>query len=389
MIKKKTTFVLGAGASMAYGFPSGKTLKALIWKRLAKEPSNDWRKPTFPEYFYMATGCNHVDIGQRNEFDIKVQEFCKNLIISPDETIDYFLEHVGDNDDDKKNYRMIGRLAIADVLLEREQENCLFKDWMEYNSREKVHEQEYFLKKRTKIQPDDKHWYQFLFNQMCRECPSIDNFPDNSISVITFNYDRSFEYYFLRALMAKYKVDVQKAAEIINGFDIVHVYGQLGELPELIPQSETERKQKAVSYTALSETDIDKFVSLKNAANGIRLIWDNQEETKNTKAAKDLINKSNNQVVFLGFGYDPTNLERIMPQKEINPRSYIRGYGTIYGLSEQRLQDLNSKYKLKYSDGPAGITHGWFGRDIGGHRTNDFKDCKIYDFLYNSVELLR
>jgi len=132
MIKKQTTFVLGAGASMAYGFPSGKTLKALIWKRLSIEPSNDWKKPTFPEYFYDAAGYHCNDMGKRTEFENIIQEFCKNLIISPDETIDYFLEHVRDNEDSKRSYRMIGCLAIADILLEREQKRYLFDDWMEY-----------------------------------------------------------------------------------------------------------------------------------------------------------------------------------------------------------------------------------------------------------------
>lgn len=388
MIKQKTTFVLGAGASMAYGFPSGKTLKALIWKRFkVNEPTSDFNKRLFSERFYKAAGCQIEDCLQKLSFERKIQEFCDSLVLSPDETIDYFLEHVGDAPEGKKEYRMIGKLAIADILLEREKKHYLFDDWMRYHSIEKDYQYTEFFKN-SRIRPDDRHWYQFLFNQMSKES-SIDTFRDNNISVITFNYDRSFEYYFQCALMAKYKVNSEKAAEVLRRFDIVHVYGQLGELRELVPSDETERKSKAVPYTALSDSNRDRFLSLKNAAEGINLIWDASVETNNIKKAKRLIGSENNNIIFLGFGFDPMNLSRIMPYSEINPRLHITGYGTVYGLSEQRIQDLNSNYKSKYPDGPAGVTRGWFGEEIDGHRNGNFKDCKIYEFLYNSTGLLQ
>ncbi|MHC4855130.1 MAG: hypothetical protein ACYS72_01840, partial [Planctomycetota bacterium] len=108
MITKQTTFVLGAGASMAYGFPSGKTLKALIWKHLS--PLN------LPSYFHEAYSCNMLSGKNIKTFKVWVKEFLDNLVISPDETIDYFLEHVSED-----YYRQIGRLGIAYILLTREQ----------------------------------------------------------------------------------------------------------------------------------------------------------------------------------------------------------------------------------------------------------------------------
>ena len=386
MIKQKTTFVLGAGASMAYGFPSGKTLKALIWKRFSiTEPSSDFRQQQFSGHFYKAAGCHVVDCAEKVSFEKKIKEFCDSLAISPDETIDYFLEHVGDNTETKNKYRMIGRLAIADILLECEQKQYLFDDWMTYHSIEKEHLYTEFFKN-SRIRPDDGHWYQFLFNQMCRDCPSVDNFPDNNVSIITFNYDRSFEYYFLNALMAKYKVSSEKAAEVLNRFDIVHVYGQLGELPELVPDDQKERKVKAVSYMALTESKRDRFLSLKNAADGIQLIWDSQGETANTQKAKDLIYSEKNKVIFLGFGFDPINLSRIMPVKKIEVDLNIEGHGTIYGLSKQRIKNLESDYKLMY---PNGMTKGFFNGQFMGVSLDTFVDCKIYNFLYNSTGLLR
>ena len=372
MITKQTTFVLGAGASMAYGFPSGKTLKALIWKHLS--PLN------LPSYFHEAYSCNMLSGKNIKTFKVWVKEFLDNLVISPDETIDYFLEHVSED-----YYRQIGRLGIAYILLTREQRQYLFDSWMDYHARERSQEQENFFIN-AYIRPDDGHWYQFLFNQMCRDCPSIDDFAGNQVSFITFNYDRSFECYFLHALMAKYKVKVQEAAEIWNKFEIVHVYGKLGELPDLVPNNEKERKQIAVPYSALNGEIHTRVTNLRNAADGIKLIWDGPEENENIKNARKLIYKNDNIVIFLGFGYDPTNLERIMPQKEIDSQSNMRSHGTIYGLSKQRLQDLQSNYILRH---PNGMAQGWFGGHFMGNPSNDFKDCKIYDFLYNSTGLLK
>lgn len=393
MITQKTTFILGAGASMAYGFPSGKTLKALIWKKLELKTAFGVAKQRLPIQLYLATDCNVYDWQAKEDFEEKVNKFRNDLILSPDETIDYFLEHVNGEE-----YRKIGRLAIANILLEREQEKYLFEDWMEYNSIEKNTLQQKFLEG-TYVRPEDGHWYQFLFNQMCRECKSIDCFPKNNVSIITFNYDRSFEYYFLRSLMAKYKKTEQEAANILKQLPIVHVYGQLGELPQLSLPSENKKKILSVPYNPLSikgwSQRIDEYGkitaeqqkyadSLKNAADGIQLIWDSPEKSPNIQKAQELIYSNDNRLVFLGFGFDPINLERIMPQSQISGNAHIMAYGTVFKLSKQRIQYLQKKYIVQHA---SGYTQDFF--HLMETEKSNLKNCNISDFLFNSTEIFR
>lgn len=381
MIKRRTTLILGAGASMAYGFPSGKTLKAMIWKNL--NPSD------LPPHFFEAANIDTSDELVKHALSMEstkdkylklVQNFRDLLSLSPDETIDYFLEHVQSDD-----YRNMGRLAIAYTLLCRERKRSLFEDWMHYFSFEKSHQQESFIENRY-FRPDDGHWYQYLFNLMCRECPSIDCFTENNISVITFNYDRSFEYYFLNALMSKYKVEVERASEAMNQFKVVHVYGKLGELREMISDRCGDKQAEAVPYGAVTNDPSESAKYLKNAAEGITLIWDDPNENKNIQEAQKLIYRKDNVLLFFGFGYDHTNLLRIMPQKEIVMESNMKAYGTLLGLSKQRIYELRNEYILKY---PNGNTQGFFGGAYMGGSSNDFLECKIFDFLYNSMNILK
>ncbi|MEJ5260180.1 MAG: hypothetical protein WHS88_08335 [Anaerohalosphaeraceae bacterium] len=201
--------------------------------------------------------------------------------------------------------------------------------------------------------------------------------------MITFNYDRSFEYYFLCALAAKYKVPAQEAARIFSNLRIVHVYGQLGELPELVSTDDEAGKEKAVPYDSFREEKNRWGINLRNAADGIQLLWDtpNDKISENIKKAQEIIYQQNNTLLFLGFGFDPTNIERIMPIKEIDIE--ISAYGTFFGLPKQRIADLRSKYTYKYR----GAVFSLFGGDF--FPKNDFVDCKIYDFLYNSHNLMK
>lgn len=370
MINKTTTLILGAGASMAYGFPSGKNLKAMIWKML--DPNSLQSK----RYFYKAADVDYNSRGDKETFEAEVKKFQDDLIISPDETIDYFLEH------SSKKYQEIGRLAIANVLLEREKKRYLFQDWMEYDGLEKKVHREKFLEGNTQIRPEDGHWYQFLFNLMCKGCSSIDKFADNKISVVTFNYDRSFEYYLLYALMSKFKVGEVKAAEIMKKFDIAHVYGRLGELPASASQN-----HKAVPYNAFSAEGSTLATHLKNAADGIQLIWDKNDKTTNSddlgqteaiQKARDLIYKENNTIIFLGFGFDSVNLSRIMPKKRKIPEG-MHAYGTFYKITEQRVAEIKSDYTISYPNGNAEL---FLGREVF------FQRCKIYKLLYTSMYML-
>jgi hypothetical protein len=145
MIKKKTVLVLGAGASMPYGLPSGYELMKEILDGIPSEDSALFRRLR--------------DLGN-DPSDIKL--FHENLLHSDQPSVDAFLEHW-------PKFVEMGKQAIAICLIPKES-----KSQFPFRS----------------IQKGDS-WYQYLIGKLSVSCP--DEFTKNKLAIVTFNYDRSIE----------------------------------------------------------------------------------------------------------------------------------------------------------------------------------------------------
>ncbi len=179
MINHKTVFVLGAGASVPYNYPSGYTLLRDICKNLV-----DTKHPNYRALIEM--GCQEQDIS----------EFRFALRYSGRNSVDEFLEYQPD-------FLEIGKSAIAVELMHYENLGHM-------------------------MSLDSNNWYRYLYNMMSS---SFVEFGENAIGVVTFNYDRSFEEYLFTALKHSYGESDDDCAVQIERIPIVHVYGQLGYLP--------------------------------------------------------------------------------------------------------------------------------------------------------------
>jgi hypothetical protein len=176
MINKPTLLILGAGASMPFGFPSGEALVNHIC-----EMSNSDR----PDVRAVIS----------NDDDELFTEFKQALKNSGRLSIDSFLEH-------NPRYMSIGKLAIAAALIPCEIEQKLF----EGNS-----------------------WYKTLFKNMNA---TVDEFEKNQLTIITYNYDRSLEHFLITALHNSYEsVTYQDAYQMVSKIPIVHLHGALGDIP--------------------------------------------------------------------------------------------------------------------------------------------------------------
>lgn len=76
--------------------------------------------------------------------------------------------------------------------------------------------------------PDGKDWYEYLSVKLNS---SFEEFGENQLSIITFNYDRSLENYLLNSLMNLHGKALDECASALEKILIVHVYGQLGARP--------------------------------------------------------------------------------------------------------------------------------------------------------------
>src|SRR5260370_29716698 len=146
-IDARTVLVLGAGASMPFGFPSGQGLLDLIVKQ-APSPRS-------------VLGKNLLRCGISQD---ELQKFSKALQYANPISVDAFLEY-------RQEWIKVGKLAIAAALIPFEDESRLFADG---------------------------DWYKYLFNAL--RAP-FEDFGKNKLAVITYNYDRSFQFYFLTRLL--------------------------------------------------------------------------------------------------------------------------------------------------------------------------------------------
>lgn len=278
MIQKETVFVLGAGASIPYNFPSGKTLvKAII-------------KHSYDE------GTPFANLFSR-ELRTRFSE-ALNLSFAP--SIDDFLEK-------RPEFMEIGKAAISAQLITKENPP--------YISRE------------TK-----GNWYELLWECMQAK---VDDFSKNQVSFITFNYDRSLEFFLQRALINYFGIQKDKANEILDEIPIVHVHGMLGAFKKEQPFYR--------DYNPLLTEDI-----IETSAKMIRVFHEKSLDADEIKGKADLLFKKAWTICFLGFGYHPVNIQRI------NLKEYTDKYmvGSIYDMGEaekQRVLLLMGRIKLGFS----------------------------------------
>jgi hypothetical protein len=156
----------------------------------------------------------------------------------------------------------------------------------------------------------------------------------NGLSVVTFNYDRSFEHYLFTTIKSRYGVDDKDCAAILNEqIKIVHVYGSLGKLP----WQKGATPENTVTYDHATADTQARVAQIKIASDNIKIHHEGDAQTQELQQAAQLIEDAE-QLVFLGFSYHPDNLSRLGITE---PRSLpIRTLGTSRGLD----RDTSSRF---------------------------------------------
>lgn len=179
MVTTPTVLVLGAGASLKYGYPTARELVFYARSAVRNRVSDLAGKLSV--------------LGDVEEADI----FMEKMVASNLPSIDYFLWR-------RPQYASIGKRVIAGALLEHEAKAGLTrKPGME--------------------------WYEHLWHRI--EALPDDFISGNKLSVVTFNYDRSLEAFLFASFLNSHGLAEAEAAACMGAIDIVHVYGKLLDLP--------------------------------------------------------------------------------------------------------------------------------------------------------------
>lgn len=342
MKNKKTVFVLGAGASCSYGYPSGARLRELIC----------FNEGFWESYFEYLRGETILDNTRKAQKRIEIQKFIDIFRKSSTKSVDVFMAN-------NPKLSSIGKYIIAYEIF-RYEKNSLFAE-------EAIREQKRLedLRKSSTNQAYlwgnpgflGGDWYFHLYNKMIDGLVGKEKLPDFSkgnISFITFNYDRSLEQLFYISLRNTFsEVSEEEIIQTLKQLKILHVYGQIAPLKWQNLDDYVDYKQQ-----------INESILL-NASQNIKTIFEEKENPELTEA-KNLI-KQAEKIFFLGFGYTPENLEILKIQDRTKRETSI--YGTAFGLESKEKNDIRARIKewlpAEYLD----------QIEIGYLKTSDNMDC--------------
>lgn len=287
MVSHPTVLVLGAGASMPYGFPSGRELYFKIMNNLNFMTD-------------MNINGRLRDLGFTKE---QIKSFRSELAYADSQSVDAFIEY-------RSEFKNIGKAAMALCLIPCEDESRLFNiNWKE-----------------------DKpaSWYRYLMDKLT--AVNLDEFKHNKLSIITFNYDRSLEHYLFTSLMHRYGEAERECARALSNISILHVHGNLGPLPwqegeALRPYQFTDSPQEVLA-----------------AAGKIIVMSEKQEDAPIFSKASELM-LSAEKIFFLGFGYHDINLRRL---KLGLLAGKTNKFGTSLGLGHAEWRSISDTWRITF-----------------------------------------
>jgi hypothetical protein len=291
MIEKRTVFILGAGASCPYGFPTGSELVERICKQFIRSSgelllSLAVRDPSKPD--------------RRAE----AYEFVGVLSKSRVQSIDLFLSR-------NPEFITVGKIAIILAILSAEAAS-LFRGEMP-KEKERV------------------DWYTDLLRNLTDGLvrkQDFSRFGDNKVSFITFNYDRSLEHFLYESLLNSFHgVASEDIRQVLQRIPIVHVYGYVAPLDWQEPRDGRPKIPYRVQANAADVLDL---------ANNLYVIYDERCHPVLDKA-RELISQAE-RLFFLGFGYANENLEALGLSGVLKRSHQI--FGTALGLTDKEREDI-------------------------------------------------
>jgi len=299
LFTKKIVFVIGAGASRDYNFPLGSELKDQISRavrfrfqhgsmlvngsqelldhirRHIKDPNSQSKMQRVDEYTRAANKLANA----------------APLFVSIDEALHFV--------SDLKEAVDVGKLAIIESILRAERASTLA--FNKANGRPEL--------------PDG--WIAEVLSMALAGLQRKDLATCfASVTFVNFNYDRAIEQYLYWALQERTGATADEALAIVTSLDMLRPYGSIGQFS---PKIDSEFAFGADCY-------FDPFTRLAT----LGTYTDRTPMHDQARMAAAL--QSAELVVFLGFGYHPSNMNVI---SQPGPKGKAQVIGTALGIHER------------------------------------------------------
>jgi len=295
MIERQTVFILGAGASVPYKFPTADQLN----KDIIEHFENNLKNWATENYRQSPLDRNRINWAIKKIVD-DTEKFRGNFRKGPGLSIDRYLT-------DNPSFLSPGKKAILlSIALKEHLSRFLYEVDIEYRKQD---------------------WYKDLFNELIKDFrgPKNCQINKNHVSFVTFNYDRSLEHFLHMSLTSHYtEMSTDILTEEILSIPIIHVYGTIGNLPW--------QNSNSVEYgSRLNEYDINQLVDNL-------FVIKEERENPNAELAKAEIQKAK-RIFFLGFGFAEDNLQ-VLDIPKILPDD-VEIYATNMGLTNRKKDEID------------------------------------------------
>jgi hypothetical protein len=342
MFKKRTLFVVGAGASHEFGLPIGVKLADAIARMLDFKRDNSG----FDNY----SGGDGLLLEQMRRVAKGDQAyFPAARVIADGVRLSYSIDDFLDIHQKNHHTNLIGKAAIVRAILQAERSSQLYFDQSNaYNKLDMVHAEDTWIIKFVRM---------LGRNRRIEEIASV----FDNVSFIVFNYDRCIEHFLIQALRQLYAIRHDQAAELVSKLDIIHPYGDVGSLHHGVPFG-----------GGVDADNIDCFELAKRIRTYTEVKQDEAKENI------DIALQDAAAWVFLGFGYHEQNLRLLMPGPNGHDPKHI--FGTAHKMSEPDLKVTSKRLALFFqADNRVAMKKEW------PHLRSDLTCATLFDQYTQSL----
>lgn len=356
MISRKTVLVLGAGASMDYDFPSGEELiKKIIdfcsGKSNSPQVFNQTVLALILHKYFQDNGTKKTPY----ECGKIVESFRVQLENANPRSIDDFIAY-----NNTMGFDIVGKACIGLVISAHEKRS---------------------------ISKLSEGWYRHLWYRIYDG--NKEGMKNNlkNLTIITFNYDRSLEYYLYNRMQNLFGMANQETGKLFNESVVIyHIYGQLGYF-------EWQQRNSLVNNYEMIDLEIFKrVINITNYDHIVSYINSLPQKIVESKDSKEInqwlecLVKLTNEIktyrevarnpeqailkrfydadifFFLGFGYHKENLRCLNPEQKGVLKPF---YGTTYGFGKAQIDEIREDIMDIFlrQEGEAGLDNCFIGED--------------------------
>ena len=338
MFTEETVIIVGAGASVEFGLPSGKDVYSAFERFCESLKENHYNFSRTDKVFNYIINESHFHL---EDIKSQAQTIAPKLQFQFNTSIDEFLY-------DNKSATDIGKLYSAYTILEAVFRGTQTTRWLQsLDTNSKNHEynisEKHLRNSLSNNQTKNKNWLASLTKILTDECEDVSNLSENKITIVTFNYDNYVEQAILSFLSSTERFE---GIENCDFLPILHVNGCF----EHNRSYSTSQEVRSFQNPHYRNSEWEAMVA-KNASNIYMVKEDVCEKTNEVREqARKAISKAQ-KVYMLGFACDPRNVSLIGLDKVTNRTKIIGDIPVtitspeIYGLNYDGDIALNKKFE--------------------------------------------